>query len=168
MIRKWKPFPISKISLHPFQTRIFIEDLGPTPTLRIDDPTFSPHQMVPSPVMFGSLPSLVQTGAPWNTLLFRPDLTEGGTHFGAPGNGIDSLGASLTDDALPGDHLWLDAFWMPVVEPYAISENFETAGKVNLNHEIFPFTYIERTTALRAVMKSERMLAIPITAAIYL
>jgi len=41
---------------------------------------------------------------------------------------------------------------MPVVEPYAITENFATAGKVNLNYQIAPFTYIKRKTALYALM----------------
>jgi uncharacterized protein (TIGR02600 family) len=56
---------------------------------------------------------------------------------------------------------------MPVVEPYAISEPFSTAGKVNLNYEIVPFgwmndkAYIHRSTALHAVLKSTRILAIP-------
>lgn len=42
---------------------------------------------------------------------------------------------------------------MPVVEPYAISERFSTAGKINLNYQIAPFTNIKRTTGLRAVLK---------------
>ena len=34
---------------------------------------FSPNRMMPSPVMFGSLPTGVISGKPWQTLLFRPD-----------------------------------------------------------------------------------------------
>ena len=49
---------------------------------------------------------------------------------------------------------------MPVVEPYAISEPFSTAGKINLNQQIAPFTNIKRTTGLRAVMKSVKITAL--------
>ena len=44
----------------------------------------------------------------------------------------------------PPDHLFLDLFWMQVVEPYAISEPFSTAGKVNLNYQMLPFRNIRR------------------------
>jgi uncharacterized protein (TIGR02600 family) len=46
---------------------------------------------------------------------------------------------------------------MPVAEPYAISEPFSTAGKVNMNYQILPFTYITRNTALRAVLSPEKV-----------
>jgi uncharacterized protein (TIGR02600 family) len=49
---------------------------------------------------------------------------------------------------------------MPVVEPYPISEPFATAGKVNLNYQIAPFTYITRKTALRSVLQSVKITAI--------
>ncbi|MEM9481951.1 MAG: Verru_Chthon cassette protein A, partial [Verrucomicrobiota bacterium] len=75
---------------------------------------FSPQRSIPSPVMFGSLPTGVKAGVPWQTLLFRPDEN----HYGAKA---------------PHDHLLLDFFWMPVVEPRPISRPFETEGKVNLN-----------------------------------
>ena len=58
------------------------------------------------------------------------------------------------------DHLFLDAFWMPVIEPYAISEPFATAGKVNLNYQIAPFSYIQRSTGLYAVLKAMKMPAL--------
>jgi len=105
---------------------------------------FSPNRIVPSPGMFGSLSTGVVSGAPWRTLLFRPQAG----HFGWQS---------------PRDHLIMDLFWMPVVEPYAISEPFSTAGKVNLNYQIIPFTYIERSTAMRAVLKNERVSAVPDT-----
>ena len=38
---------------------------------------------------------------------------------------------------------------------------FSTAGKINLNYRIAPFSYIKRATGMHAVLKSERMLAIP-------
>jgi len=50
---------------------------------------------------------------------------------------------------------------MPVVEPYAISESLSTAGKINLNYQMMPFTHIRRATALHAAMKGELMAALP-------
>ncbi|GAT35244.1 Verru_Chthon cassette protein A [Terrimicrobium sacchariphilum] len=100
---------------------------------------FSANRQVPSPAMFGSLPTGVLSMKPWQTLLFRPGPT------GHPGS----------DD--PRDHYLLDLFWMPVAEPYAISEPFSTAGKVNMNYQILPFTYITRNTALRAVLSPEKV-----------
>jgi uncharacterized protein (TIGR02600 family) len=49
---------------------------------------------------------------------------------------------------------------MPVVEPYAISEPFSTAGKINLNYQIFPFTNIRRASGLHAVLEKERLTAV--------
>jgi uncharacterized protein (TIGR02600 family) len=110
---------------------------------------FSPNRQVMSPVMFGSLPSQLKAGIPWRTLLFRPDTTS-----------ISHIGTQS-----PEDHLLLDLFWMPVVEPYAISEPFSTAGKINLNFQMMPFSYIERSTGLQALLRSERVTAIPVAAA---
>ncbi len=102
---------------------------------------FSANRQIPSPGMFGSL-STGTTETPaklWQTLLFRPGPS------GHPG-----LNAPL-------DSLLLDLFWMPVVEPYAISEPLATMGKVNMNYQIVPFTYITRNTALRSVLASEKV-----------
>jgi uncharacterized protein (TIGR02600 family) len=107
---------------------------------------FSPNRQISSPVMFGSLPTGLKAQKPWQTLLFRPHTGTGATHKGA-----DS----------PADHLLLDLFWMPIVEPYAISEPFSTAGKIAMNWQLMPFTYIERTTGLHALFRSERVVAIP-------
>jgi uncharacterized protein (TIGR02600 family) len=112
---------------------------------------FSPCRLVPSAGMFGSLPTGVIRGRPWETLLFRPYtpssvLTQTGTHTGSQ---------------TPKDHLIMDLFWMPVIEPYAISEPFATAGKVNLNYQIAPFSYIRRATALYGAFKSEQPLILP-------
>jgi uncharacterized protein (TIGR02600 family) len=121
---------------------------------------FSPQRQVPSPVMFGSLPTGAPVGAtlsgtaitaptggptPWQTLLFQPGT---GGHAG--------LG-------IPKDEYLLDLFWMPQVQPYAISEPFSTAGKVNLNYQIFPFTYIDRSTAIQSVLASEKVAEVPTT-----
>ncbi|MEZ5429777.1 MAG: Verru_Chthon cassette protein A [Verrucomicrobiales bacterium] len=109
---------------------------------------FTPNRIVCSPVAFGSLPRRAKSGKPWETLLFRPNVTGGlfTTHPGA-------------ED--PPDHLLLDMFWMPVVEPFAISEPLSTGGKVNLNQDMLPFRHITRDTALLGVFKSEYMVVIP-------
>ena len=64
---------------------------------------FTPNRQIASPAVFGSLPTGVKAGDAWRTLLLRPQI-------GHPG--------AIT----PADHLLLEFFWMPVVEPYAISE----------------------------------------------
>lgn len=112
---------------------------------------FSPNRQVPSPVVFGSLPAGItpastSPSAPWRTLLFSPN-PNSPTH------------SSLTRN--PPDYALLDFFQMPVVEPYAISEPLSTAGKVNLNYQILPFTYIRRDTSLRGVLKAVDLTAIP-------
>jgi hypothetical protein len=112
---------------------------------------FSPNRLVSGPGMFGSLPTGVLTNKPWRTLLFRPEL-ESGT---APGVLRHPGGAN------PPDHLIMDLFWMPVVEPYAISEPLSTAGKVNMNFQIVPFLHVDRSTALRGVFRSEFILCVP-------
>jgi len=116
------------------------------------DRCFSPNRMIPSAVMFGSLPTGVARHDPisndmsWQTLLFRPNSQTAGTHPGS---------------ASPPDHLLLDMFTMPVVEPYAISEPFSTAGKINLNYQIAPFTYITRDTGMRAALDAVKITAVP-------
>lgn len=113
----------------------------------IAQPTFnSPNRQMPSAVYFGSIPA----GAPWRTLLFRPARS----YYGG--------GASHPGASSPPDYLMLDWFHMPIVEPYAISDPFATAGKINLNSRIMPFgDYIRRETALHAVLRSARIVAIP-------
>ncbi len=112
---------------------------------------FSPNRIVSGPGMFGSLPTGATTDDPWRTLLFRPAL-EGSSRDGVRRHpGADN----------PPDHLIMDLFWMPVVEPYAISEPLSTGGKVNLNFDIVPFQHIQRSTALRGVFRSEMMLCVP-------
>jgi uncharacterized protein (TIGR02600 family) len=103
---------------------------------------FSPNKQMPSAGMFGSLPTGAVRNMPWQTLLFRPD----------PGN---HPGASA-----PADYLLLDLFWMPVVEPYAISERFSSNGKVNMNYQILPFGYLHRSTALRGVLQKQEIVSI--------
>lgn len=116
---------------------------------------FSPNRLIASAVMFGSLPTGIATGRPWETLLFSPAAANG--HKG---------------NEEPKDYYLLDLFHMPVVEPYAISEPLSTAGKINLNTRLAPFGYykvkgrgyIERNTGLHAVLKRMYQMAIPSTA----
>lgn len=110
---------------------------------------FSPNRQVPSSMVLGSIPTGVQRFQPWQTLLFNPKPDDPGH----PGRG--SRGQA------PPDHLIADLFWMPVVSPYPISQPFSTAGKINLNYQIQPFTYIERSTGIYALMKATKMMAIP-------
>jgi uncharacterized protein (TIGR02600 family) len=56
--------------------------------------------------------------------------------------------------------LLLDLFSMPIVEPYAISEPLSTAGRINMNYQIAPFSYITRNTVVQAVLKSEQIYGI--------
>jgi hypothetical protein len=107
---------------------------------------FSANRQVPSAAMFGSLPSGLLEGIPYRTLLFRPQ--------------EDHFGWKSTNG--PRDHLLLDLFWMPVIEPYAISEPFSTGGKINMNYEIMPFrSMIKRSTAMVAALRAERLTVIP-------
>ena len=133
--------------------------------------SFSPNRQIYSPVLFGSLPTGITAPltnnatsinqAPWQTLLFCPNPAAGNNHPGfATGAGGPGPNAVPPFSTAP-DHLFLDYFWMPVVEPYAISEPFATAGKVNLNTQIAPFNYIQRSTGLYAVLKALKMAAIP-------
>lgn len=128
----------------------------------------SPNRMISSAVIFGSLPAAVHEGGatgqtPWRTLLFRPFTappSPGGAqgHPGSPGYGV----AAQFNGVNPADHYMLDMFWMPVVEPYAISEPLSTAGKINLNYQMLPFqNHIMRATGLHAALKGEILTAIP-------
>jgi len=98
---------------------------------------FSPNRQVASAVQLGSLPSQPKSFVPWQTLMFHPDYN--GTLFGTK---------------VPADSLLLDLFWMPVVDPYPMSEEYSTAGKVNMNYQIVPFTYITRATAMIGALRS--------------
>ena len=114
--------------------------------------SFEPNRQVPSAVILGTLPAPDSTGnpAPWQTLLFCPNSVSAA---GAAGN------VHPGSQGLP-DHLFLDFFWMPAVDPYALSEPLSTAGKVNLNYQLAPFTHITRATAVVAALKPVRMAAI--------
>ncbi len=109
------------------------------------DTFFTPNRQVPSAVLFGSL--LAGRNANWQTLCFSPN-PAGENHPGRTGN-------------YPKDYLWLDLFTMPVVEPYAISEPFSTAGKINMNYDIIPFSNIKRSSGIRAALQPVRVTAYP-------
>ncbi|WP_265595177.1 Verru_Chthon cassette protein A [Verrucomicrobium sp. BvORR106] len=125
--------------------------------------TYSPNRQICSAIAFGSLPSAVhpvpansdRTG-PWQTLLFCPNPPS----RVRPAN-LEPIQTDHWGFRPPRDHLLLDFFWMPVVEPYAISEPFSTGGKINLNSQIVPFSYIRRDTSLYAALRSVRINAMP-------
>ena len=128
----------------------------------VSDPSyFSPNRTLPSPGMFGSLPTGVYRtgqgtlGLGWQTLLFRPGLQSNGKPH--PNAGIPLAGPPYT--TLP-DYLWMDLFWMPTIQPYAVSTPMATAGKINLNYQLAPFTYINRSTAMIAAMKAQKLLCL--------
>ncbi|HSI86045.1 MAG: Verru_Chthon cassette protein A [Candidatus Methylacidiphilales bacterium] len=105
---------------------------------------FSPNRIVSSAVAMGSLPTGVKQNIPWRTLCFRPQMYR------------------PLDPAIgPKDYLILDLFQMPIVDPYAISEPLSTAGKINMNYAIVPFSYITRSTGVRAVLSSEMVARVP-------
>lgn len=132
---------------------------------------FTPNRMVPSPVVLGSLPSRVWDAngeGAWTNLLFRPHVQMPSSvtwrgYTAPPGGGQPAVSSESTHPGqlTPPDHYLLDLFWMPTVEPYAISESLSTAGKINMNYQMLPFTHIRRATALHAAMKGELMAALP-------
>jgi uncharacterized protein (TIGR02600 family) len=122
--------------------------------------TFSPNRQITSAVAFGSLPTGLNqqqpaSVKPWQTLLFCPNPASRQTPAGLEPTADDHPGFGA-----PRDHLFLDLFWMPVTEPYAISEPLSTAGKISMNYQMAPFTHIDRSTGIRAALKSTRLTAI--------
>ncbi len=128
--------------------------------------TTEPLGEISSAICFGALPSGVygdsssSTPRPWQTLLFCPNPAGRSTPADQPGQ-------SATDHpgfGSPPDHLWLEFFWTPVTEPWPMSSDFATEGKVNLNHQLMPFTWVQRATALHGALKGVRIPAIPTAA----
>lgn len=146
----------------------YFNDLASTAIVPVGPNLFSPNRQVPSPVVLGSIPAGYRATfdptaprladvTPWRTLLFSPNPVS--PNHEALSEVADS-GAVPVSGKAP-DFTLLDFFWMPVVEPYAISEAFATAGKVNMNSQIAPFTYIKRDSALRGVFRSTLITAVP-------
>jgi|GEM_PF-1627475 len=109
---------------------------------------FSPNRQIPSPInLLGTVPRSLETG--WQTMVFNPN----------PANSTHPGLATAANKA--PDHLYLDFFWMPVAEPYPISDQLSTAGKINLNYQIMPFPYINRKTGIHALMKSTWVFGLP-------
>ncbi|MEY5010214.1 MAG: Verru Chthon cassette protein [Verrucomicrobiota bacterium] len=111
---------------------------------------FSPNRQIASAVGMGSLPA--GRGAGWQTLCFSPN---------SAASVSNRIKAPHPGELNPPDHLLLDLFNMPVVEPYAISEPFSTGGRINLNYQIAPFGWIKRSTPIRAALQSVRITAVP-------
>jgi|GEM_PF-1160304 len=118
---------------------------------------FTPYLQVPSPVALGTLPTGVDTSLrattraasrPWQTLLFAPNPI--GPADGTPHPGL----------VAPKDHLLLNFFQMPVVDPYLLTTPGSSYGQVNLNQQVIPFTSITRTTGLHGLLKGMEMHAI--------
>ena len=117
-----------------------------------------PLSEIASAICFGALPTGVygdsasSTPRPWQTLLFC----------------ANPAGRSMPADhpgfASPPDHLWLEFFWTPVTQPWPMGADFATEGKVNLNHQLMPFTWLQRSTALHGALKGVRITAIPTAA----
>jgi uncharacterized protein (TIGR02600 family) len=136
--------------------------------------TMSANREVASPVLFGSLPVFdtnwdpsnplsTMTNSSWRTLQFSPNPNALSTNTLASRNsaaGYNEPDGLITNATIP-DHLLLDFFTMPVVQPYPISDPFSTAGKVNMNYQIVPFSYINRDAAMRGVLKSVLITAVP-------
>ncbi|MBP7950588.1 MAG: Verru_Chthon cassette protein A [Verrucomicrobiales bacterium] len=124
----------------------------------------TPSRSCYGPGMFGSISTGLQNRVAFQTLLFRPNGAQNKSHYGS-GWIVNGQPQNGTDPFYCPDHLFMEFFWMPVVDPYPISEPLSTKGKINLNYAIQPFDYITRATALHAAMKCERLLAIPNSAA---
>ena len=126
----------------------------------------APQRQVASAFIFGALTPYVHglpegstNPEPWRTLLFCPNPVSRTTPVGGAYSVLDHPGFGS-----PTDPLWLDFFWTPVVEPAFLSPAFSTQGKINMNFQMIPFTWIERSTALHAVFKGVRIPAIPSSA----
>ncbi|HSI84836.1 MAG TPA: Verru_Chthon cassette protein A [Candidatus Methylacidiphilales bacterium] len=111
---------------------------------------YSPNRQMFSPMQFGSLLTQADSATPhpWQTLLFCPN------------SATTVAGTSHPGEVSPPDHLFADLFWMPVVDPYPISDRLSTAGKINLNYQIAPFTHIRRATGLYALLKAMKITAL--------
>ncbi|MDB6140113.1 MAG: Verru Chthon cassette protein [Verrucomicrobiaceae bacterium] len=132
-----------------------------------------PVSLASSAVMFGALPSGMYGGRlnavdkavnptprPWQTLLFCPNPAGRVSPASLPGR-FDNEVRDHFGFASPPDHLWLEFFWMPVTAPWALTRGFATEGKVNMNFQLMPYSWIHRATAMHGAMKGVRVTAVP-------
>jgi len=152
----------------------FLEDEGAT---------WMPWRQASSAFIFGSLPTGVygtgfsSAARPWQTLLLCPNPPSRTT---APGSepkwsNTNSIEKDHFGFSSPRDHLWLEFFHLPLVdlplpdnEPKPEATGFgdavSTEGKVNMNYQMMPFTWIKRATAMHGALHGVRLTAIPSTA----
>lgn len=79
--------------------------------------------------------------------------------FGDANPTVATRPGAYTGKGVP-DHVVLDLFRMPVVEPYPIADAVSSAGQINLNYQIAPFTYIRRQTGIYSLLTSLQMTGI--------
>ena len=132
-------------------------------------PALPPLCQMPSAFCFGGIPSGVfgdsksEIPRPWQTLLFCPNPAGRTTSASSPGS-YNGAAHDHFGFASPPDHLWLEFFAMPITTPWPMTSRFATEGKVNLNHQIMPFTWMRRATALHGALKGVRITASPTAA----
>ncbi|MBL9114417.1 MAG: Verru_Chthon cassette protein A [Verrucomicrobiaceae bacterium] len=140
--------------------------------------TYSPLRQMGSAVGFGSLPSGIFGAGPdfsdpsmprqWQTLLFCPHPPARTTNY--PAEPVYDLTNAAQRDhfgfASPRDHLWAEFFFMPAVEPAGFCDNWATEGKVNMNYQIMPFSWIKRRSAMHGALEGVRITAIPTASAV--
>ena len=126
----------------------------------------APGPMPFSPVNFGALLSGAYgdaqdaTPRPWQTLLFCPNPAGRTTAADQPGL-YNAQGHDHPGFASPPDHLWLEFFHQPVSQPWPMTSGFASEGKVNMNFQILPWTWLRRATAMHGALEGVRLTAIP-------
>lgn len=119
-----------------------------------------------SAVGFGAIPSGAfgdahdATPRPWQTLLFCPNPAGRMTPAGERGR-YDTTAHDHAGFASPQDHLWLELFSHPITEPWPMTCNFSTEGKVNMNFQVLPWMWLRRATAMHGALQGVRITAIP-------
>lgn len=151
-----------------------------------DGVSLNPLRQASSAFIFGSLPTGVfGTGndpfppapgssarpRPWQTLLLCPNPPSRTTPPNQEPDWVPPSGTNLTASPQdhfgfgePRDHLWLEFFRMPVVDPPGTADAVSTEGKVNMNYQMMPFTWIKRATAMHGALQGVRLTAIPTAA----
>lgn len=146
---------------------------GGQPTDDSNGISHTPQRQISSAVIFGALSPTLHGRGPssgtasdpvqpegWRTLLFCPNPASRTSPAIVIPTELDHPGFGN-----PPDSLWLDFFWMPTVEPRMMSSAFATEGKINLNFQMIPFTWMERSTGIHAALQGVQIPAIPHNAA---